>query len=136
MSSDTLNEPQALEAAVGSVRLAGRGFSVTRIALGLVGIVLVWAAWQVSGGKIYKAGTGFGYFIGVTGAVMMLLMLLYPIQLGSGSLLVHGTYGIWDRWASADCVSLHLPCEILECWRFIFFHAAGGIQRYYWSLYL
>ena len=81
MSTDALNQAQVVEAAVGSARVAGRGFSIAAsIALGLVGMVLVWAAWQVSGGKIYKAGAGFGYFIGVTGAVMMLLMLLYPIR--------------------------------------------------------
>lgn len=43
-------------------------------------IALVVAAWPVSMGWVYKSGSGFGYYIGIVGAVMMLLMLLYPVR--------------------------------------------------------
>ncbi|OFZ67108.1 MAG: hypothetical protein A2V79_01040 [Betaproteobacteria bacterium RBG_16_56_24] len=43
-------------------------------------IALVLAAWPVSRGLVFKSGSGFGYYIGIAGAVMMLLMLLYPVR--------------------------------------------------------
>ncbi len=42
--------------------------------------VLILAAWPVSTGSVYKPGSGIGYFLGVVGGVMMLLMLLYPVR--------------------------------------------------------
>lgn len=43
-------------------------------------IALVLAAWPVYRGLMFKSGSGFGYYIGIAGAVMMLLMLLYPVR--------------------------------------------------------
>lgn len=53
-----------------------------------VGIQVVWfaafililAAWLVYTGSFYKPGTGIGYYLGLVGGVMMLLMLLYPVR--------------------------------------------------------
>ena len=42
--------------------------------------VLVFAAWPVSMGWVIKPGTGVGYYLGLVGGVMMLLMLLYPLR--------------------------------------------------------
>lgn len=42
--------------------------------------VLVWATWRVSQLELFKSGDDTGYWIGVTGAVMMLLLLIYPLR--------------------------------------------------------
>ncbi len=41
---------------------------------------LVLAGWAVRKGGIYTSGKGFGYAIGLVGAVMMLGLLLYPMR--------------------------------------------------------
>ena len=38
------------------------------------------AIWPVSKGLVIKPGSGLGYYFGLVGGVMMLLMLLYPIR--------------------------------------------------------
>lgn len=43
-------------------------------------ISLVLAAWPVSKGWLIKPGSGLGYYFGLVGGVMMLLMLLYPLR--------------------------------------------------------
>jgi hypothetical protein len=43
-------------------------------------LALTAAAVPVYKGGVYKPGAGFGYAIGIIGAVMMLLMLLYPLR--------------------------------------------------------
>jgi hypothetical protein len=40
----------------------------------------VWLVWHITELGLFKAGDDFGYWIGVTGAVMMLLLLLYPLR--------------------------------------------------------
>jgi len=42
--------------------------------------VLVWATWRISQLELFKSGDDTGYWIGVTGAVMMLLLLIYPLR--------------------------------------------------------
>lgn len=56
------------------------GVGVGRKIAWLAVIVLVLAAWPVSMGWAIKSGTGVGYYLGVVGGVMMLLMLLYPLR--------------------------------------------------------
>jgi len=55
----------------------GRTFRVT--VLPLVALVLV-AAWAVHEGDYYKPGDHFGYYLGVTGGVMMIVLLLYSAR--------------------------------------------------------
>lgn len=42
--------------------------------------LLVWGTWRISQLGLFTAGDDTGYWIGVTGAVMMLLLLLYPLR--------------------------------------------------------
>lgn len=42
--------------------------------------VLVWVTWQVSKMGLFKAGDDLGYWIGVAGGVMMLLLFTYPLR--------------------------------------------------------
>jgi hypothetical protein len=41
---------------------------------------LVWATWQFSRMELFKAGDDVGYWIGVAGGVMMLLLFSYPLR--------------------------------------------------------
>jgi hypothetical protein len=43
-------------------------------------VALVWAAWQFSQMGLFKAGDDVGYWLGVTGGVMMLLLFSYPLR--------------------------------------------------------
>jgi hypothetical protein len=42
--------------------------------------VLIWGTWQVSKMEIFKAGDDLGYWLGVAGGVMMLLLFTYPLR--------------------------------------------------------
>ena len=42
--------------------------------------LLTLAAWLISKSGLYTSGDDIGYWLGVTGAVMMLLLLLYPMR--------------------------------------------------------
>jgi hypothetical protein len=42
--------------------------------------LLVWGTWRISQLGLFTAGDDLGYWIGVVGAVMMLLLLLYPLR--------------------------------------------------------
>lgn len=61
-------------------RARGRHAGLRRALIWLAMIALLFAAWPVSKGLLLKSGTGLGYYMGIIGAVMMLLMLLYPIR--------------------------------------------------------
>ncbi len=66
----------ATDNAPAAVRDAGVGHGVVWFAA----IVLIAAAWPVYMGAVYKPGTGLGYYLGLIGGIMMLLMLLYPVR--------------------------------------------------------
>jgi hypothetical protein len=42
--------------------------------------ILVWGTWRVSQLGLFEPGDDTGYWVGVTGAVMMLLLLAYPLR--------------------------------------------------------
>jgi hypothetical protein len=42
--------------------------------------LLVWGTWKISGMGLFKAGDDVGYWIGVAGGVMMLLLFSYPLR--------------------------------------------------------
>ena len=52
------------------------GFSFITLILAAVGVYIKASAHELD----YKPGVGFGYYLGLTGGVMMLLMLLYPVR--------------------------------------------------------
>lgn len=43
-------------------------------------VFLVWGTWQLSQLELFSAGDDVGYWIGVVGAVMMLLLFSYPLR--------------------------------------------------------
>lgn len=59
--------------------------TVTRLIAGdtvvyVVLTALVWATWQVSQMDLFKAGDDVGYWMGVAGGVMLLLLFSYPLR--------------------------------------------------------
>lgn len=51
-----------------------------RAALIIASGLLVFLAWFVSDGHLYKAGDDFGYNLGLVGGLLMLSLLLYPLR--------------------------------------------------------
>lgn len=47
-------------------------------AVGLAALTAL--GWQISTGKYYAAGSDFGYYLGLVGGVLMLVLLLYPLR--------------------------------------------------------
>ncbi len=70
----------------------------------LVLVLLVWGAWQITQLDLFTPGDDTGYWLGVSGAVMMLMLFTYPLRkhfrfarfLGTikGVFLVHMVLGI------------------------------------------
>jgi len=56
------------------------GVGVARKFVWFAVIVLALAAWPVYMGWVIEPGSGAGYYLGLVGGVMMLLMLLYPVR--------------------------------------------------------
>lgn len=73
IAADPAKAPLAGEKS--QVRMRG-GDSLVYLVLAL----LVWGTWRISKLGLFTAGDDTGYWIGVTGSVMMLLLLLYPLR--------------------------------------------------------
>lgn len=43
-------------------------------------VILVWGTWRISQLGLFQSGDDTGYWVGVAGAVMMLLLLSYPLR--------------------------------------------------------
>lgn len=68
------------------------------------GLIVV-AAWAVRHGGYYKPGDDLGYYMGLTGALMMLVLLLYPLRKHLRIMQNFGPIKYWFR--------LHMACGIL-----------------------
>lgn len=53
---------------------------IKRVAVILLIVGLIATAWLVSQGQLYTAGSDVGYYVGLTGGVMVLLLLSYPLR--------------------------------------------------------
>lgn len=60
-----------------------------------LGLLLIVALWVIGRGKYYTPGDDFGYWIGVVGGVMMLVLLVYPLR---KYLRVFRTLGALPGW--------------------------------------
>lgn len=86
MSSDTPRDQNTVTAAASGSQTApvviarNRHIGLKRGLVWLAVVALIFAAWPVYKGMLFKSGSGFGYYIGIIGSVMMLLMLLYPVR--------------------------------------------------------
>ena len=62
-------------------RHMGVGKGIVWFAAVVLTLMAVWVYFKASANQLdYKPGVGFGYYLGLVGGVMMLLMLLYPVR--------------------------------------------------------
>jgi hypothetical protein len=55
------------------------------------------AAWRVSRGDLYTSGSNLGYYLGLAGGSMMLILLLYPLRKHMSLLRDFGPLKYWFR---------------------------------------
>ena len=85
-ATERRTEQHPVEVAVfGGSRAAERRIGLGSGVVWFATIILIAAAWWVYYEAsvhelVYKPGTGIGYYLGLVGGVMMLLMLLYPVR--------------------------------------------------------
>ncbi len=133
-------------------RRTRRGFwsGDTAVYLALVG--LTWAAWQISRSVTFRAGDDLGYWLGVAGGVMMLLLFTYPLRkhfrfaqgwgrmkwwfwlhmtLGVGGpwlILVHSTFRVGSLNAAVALYSMVIVALSGVVGRFIYRHVHKGLR--------
>lgn len=61
-------------------------------------VLIVMAAWVVSQGRLYTPGSRPGYWLGVTGGTLMLLLMIYPLRKRARNLAVLGPIRHWFRF--------------------------------------
>jgi hypothetical protein len=65
----------------GNERRIGVGLRVIWFAAIVLSLLAVWVYYKAGQNQLdYKPGAGFGYYLGLVGGVMLLLMLLYPVR--------------------------------------------------------
>ncbi len=62
----------------------------------LVGLT-IWVAYTIATGKYYTPRSDFGWYLGVVGSVMLLLMLAYPLRKHVGFMSRWGALKYWFR---------------------------------------
>ncbi len=79
------------------VRELPRGSAGSRL-LGWLGVCgLTWSAWIVAHGKYYTPRSGFGFYLGVVGTLMMVLLLAYPLRKSVRGMQRWGAVKHWFR---------------------------------------
>lgn len=115
-------------------------------------LVLTWGAWQVTQLHLFEAGDDVGYWLGVTGGVMMLLLFSYPLRkrfrfaqswgkakwwfllhmvLGVGGpllILVHSTFQVRSLNAAAAFYSMIIVAASGVVGRFIYVRINRGLH--------
>lgn len=70
-------------------------------AIGILIALLIFLAWIVASGGLYKAGDDFGYYLGLVGGLMMVSLLLYPVRKRSRLMNRLGSMQAWFRYHQA-----------------------------------
>jgi hypothetical protein len=118
----------------------------------LVLAILVWGTWEISKLGLFKAGDDTGYWMGVAGGVMMLLLFTYPLRkhfrftqswgtvkwwfilhmiLGVGGpllILLHSTFRIGSLNAGVALYSMLIVAGSGVIGRFIFARVNRGLR--------
>ena len=68
-----------------------------RLLLSLLVGFSIWVAYKVATGKYYTPRSDFGWYLGVVGSVMLLLMLAYPLRKHVGFMSRWGALKHWFR---------------------------------------
>lgn len=60
--------------------------------------LLAWVAYKVAAGKYYTPRSGFGFYLGVVGSLMMVALLAYPLRKHVRFMYRWGALKHWFRW--------------------------------------
>jgi hypothetical protein len=71
---------------------------VWRASIALLVGLLIFLAWLVRTEGLYEPGSDFGYYIGLTGGLLMLSLLLYPLRKRIAALERLGTMESWFKF--------------------------------------
>lgn len=63
----------------------------------LVVLVAIWIGWSLSEQNLISPSDGLGYWLGITGASFMLLLMLYPVRKRARFLRNAGSISLWFR---------------------------------------
>jgi len=75
-----ISDKSANHATAGAGARAPLPLVATDFLIYLVLVLLVWATWGISQLELFKPSDDTGYWVGVAGAVMMLLLFTYPLR--------------------------------------------------------
>jgi hypothetical protein len=129
-----------------------KGFWTSDAAIYLLLVLLTWGTWQFSRLELFKAGDDTGYWIGVAGGMMMVILFGYPLRkhfrfaqnwgrmkwwfwlhmsLGVGGpmlILVHSTYRVGSLNAAVALYSMIIVALSGVVGRFIYRHVNKGLR--------
>jgi len=89
----TIPRPASSSEEAGSNSLPRKCF----LGLMLLG-AMVWLAYTISAGQYYTSRSDFGFYLGVTGSLMMVAMLTYPLRKRLRFMQRWGALKHWFRW--------------------------------------
>ncbi len=129
-----------------------KGFWTSDAAIYLLLVLMTWGAWQISRLELFKAGDDTGYWIGVAGGMMMVILFGYPLRkhfrfaqnwgrmkwwfwfhmsLGIGGpmlILVHSTFRVGSLNAAVALYSMIIVALSGVVGRFIYRHVNKGLR--------
>lgn len=76
----------------------GAGKLLAGIALRAAVIALAWGVWTVRRDNLYSPASDLGYWLGVAGGLLMLVLLIYPLRKRYRALAVLGPLKNWFRF--------------------------------------
>ena len=148
IAPETSDRPQSN----GKPQRPPKNFWTSDIAIYLLLLALTVGAWQFSRMELFKAGDDTGYWIGVAGGVMMLILFSYPMRkhfafarnggqmkwwfwfhmaLGIGGpwlILVHSTFRVGSLNAGVALYSMIIVALSGVVGRFIYRHVNKGLR--------
>jgi hypothetical protein len=74
------------------------GWFVVGLAWRVAAAVVIMAAWVVAQGRLYTPASQLGYWLGVTGGSLMVVMLIYPLRKRYPRLSLLGPIRYWFRF--------------------------------------
>lgn len=75
-----------------------QGAQIARIAAAILGGGVLWLAWIVARGGLYKPGDDIGYGMGLIGTLFLLPLLAYPLRKRVAMLWSIGSMRAWVHW--------------------------------------
>jgi hypothetical protein len=99
-----MNDAQGLNLSKPGAPVRGLRTGLVYLVAALCIVTLVWAGWHVVTTGLYTSGSDIGYYLGVTGGTMMLILFTYPRRKRAGVMRTWGPLKYWFR--------LHMICGV------------------------